>query len=601
MADTPNTLGRMLRYFTDAFAYARSAKATGARRYASNPLLSNILEDNSRQIGGGDPGKLDYYTQLGVTNPFFYYALKIISDRVADVGKFSVEQKKDDAWETVEGHEFLDVLASPNSVMTGGLMLGLVSEWLNTVGEAYLFLVTETPGVGPIQEIWPLPSRNMRPEPMSLRLSPYTNKPIIDYSYTLAHPVMLPGENIVHIRTPNLFDFWRGMAPLSALQSILTMDAAETSWLASYFGENNAVPTAIISLPPDIDEATFDVVRRDIVEQFGAQRRSAVTRGGDIKVETFQHTIQEMRVLEGMEFNGKAIWQVLRVPAGLADATSGQSRLAADMALMRDAIQPMLNNIASWLTLKAMPMYGDGLRVMAENVIPQDSAVETAEYAAYSPDRTLQENRERQKLKPLRLTGPLAPYQPLFDQVPQRWVEVFLPLVQQEVAPPQAAPALPGPVSQSGEISPQSEGEIGPRTSGLATQEQAIRDLLGESRKSWLDALPDGEAEAAQAWVDGQKARESAGVAAQEPAGRGKRRFAYKAAGDYRATLWGTGEVSAVYRTRGDGALQRWNGERRRWSSAEPPAGERLIVVDADVVRRFMAGVSSGTKDVQDD
>lgn len=627
MADTPNRLGRFLRYFTEAVRFASAGKSAGAgRRFASNPLLSNILADNSRQAGA-ESSNLDYFARLGVTNPFYFYALKVISDRVANVGQFAVEQKDDDAWKKMEGHEFLDRLAAPNSIMTGALLLGLIAEWMNTTGNAYLFLVTETPGVGPIQEIWPLPAWNVQPEPMTLRVSPFTGKPIIDYRYTLSSPVLLPGENIVHIRTPNLFDFWRGMAPLSALQAILSMDSAETAWLASYFGENNAVPTAIISVPPDLGEPEFDMVKRDILEQFGAQRRSAVTRAGDLKVETIQHTIQEMRVLEGMEFNQKAIYQVLRVPVGLADSSSGQSRLAADMALMRDAIQPMLNNIAAWLTLKAMPFYGDNLRCVAENVIPQDAAVETVEYAAYSPDRTLQENREKLKLPPLKLSGELAQYQPLFDEVPQRWFELFFSVVQAKNAP-QPAPGAAGLLGvsgengQSAEISPQKRGEdgaqgagnggpggveMGQRMSGQQTREGLLADLLGNAgAKALLAALPDREQEGAQAWLTAQALNgldeteqgPAFGVAEMReviPAAphRARKSFAYKTAGDYRAVLGSDRQtVEAVYRTRSDGATQRWHGERRKWLASDAPAG--CVVVDADVVRRFIANGAKG-------
>lgn len=71
---------------------------------------------------------------------------------MTDTGQFYVEEKKSSGkWEKVEGHEFLDVFERPNALMTGGLMLGLLAEWMNTAGNAYLFLVTETPGVGPIK------------------------------------------------------------------------------------------------------------------------------------------------------------------------------------------------------------------------------------------------------------------------------------------------------------------------------------------------------------------------------------------------------------------------------------------------------------------
>lgn len=429
-----NVFTRTLGAFTAAWrAATTNQRQSIAKGAGSHQVTAALLMQASRSGALGGNGDLNYFMRLAVTNPWWFSANRTIANRISDTAQFRVEQKQKGEWVDAQAHEFLTILERPNSMMTGGMLLGATAEWMNAAGNGYWFAVTDTPGVGPIRELWPLPADKVEPDPMRLRISPFTGRTVIDYRYTLGGITWLPGENVIHFRASNLFDYWRGAAPLSALQSILPTDLAQTNWLGSFFGENNAVPTAVISLPPETSDTDFDIIKRDIVEQFGAQRRAAITRAGDMSVEAIQQTIDEMQVIQGMEFNAKAIRAVLGVPK-MDELASGQSRLAAEMGLMRDAVQPMLNLFAQWMTLKLMPFYEERpgtLRVVAEDVVPQDSAIAVAEYGAYGLDRTLNENRKEQKLEPLKLKGPLAPMQPLFDQVPQRYVEMFAPILQQ--------------------------------------------------------------------------------------------------------------------------------------------------------------------------
>ncbi len=478
--------------------------------------VAQIVVNAGRTASFGMDANLDYFMRLAIANPWFFSALRIISDRLTNVAKLSMQEKRNGKWVTIEEHPFNSLLARPNALMPGGLMMGSTSEWLDAAGNGYWFLVTDRPGRGNIQEMWLLPADRIEPDPRTARISPFTGQVVIDYRYSMGTQIMLPGENIVHFRTPNLFDFWRGTSSLSALQHTLQTDANQASWLGSYFGEDNAVPTAVISLPPDIDDAEFDAVKRDITDQFGAQRRAAITRAGDMSVEVIQHTIDEMKVIDGMQFNAEAIRAVLHVPK-LGDFTSGASRLAADMALMRDAIQPKLDLIAAFVTLKICPFYErqpGTLRCIAENVVPQDDAVEATKYKTYAPDRTLNENREAQKLKPLHLPDELESYQVLFDSVPERYVDMFVQLLEanqtgqagqlgangveisaqlpnrKQLIAQMTGKQLPAHRGvnrnaimrqMAGHRPAQPQGEMGVRVSGQPTQRQLLRQLTGVS------------------------------------------------------------------------------------------------------------------------
>lgn len=478
-----NVLGKTLRYVTEAWAYA--LEPFKAKKPPQQ--LMDILHTTQYDTGGGSQANIDYYLRLAATNPIFYGNISTIADRVAGSEAFMVQVRKGDEWADEPNHELMELLAVPNAMFPGVLLLEDIAWWYHYFGSGYWYLATDTPGEGPIREIWPLPARSVQPEPTTFRISPITNSPVIDYSYTLADRIILPGENVLHVRGANLFSYWEGLSPLSALQTTLDTDQAEAAWLGSFFKDGNAIPTAVISLPSNVPEHLFDKIKQDIVEQFGARRRAAITRAGDLDVELMQHSIQEMRVVEGMDHNEKRINRVTHFPSGLMEANSGQSRLAADMALMRDAVQPFLNRMAAFLTLKAEIFYGPDVCVVARDIVPQDRIVKVAEFRAHSPYRSINETRGDMGEDPIKLKGDLAILQPLLDEVPER----LLPTATQILLRGQPATEAPEADSDGPEALEQPSTGIETRgqTPAALAGGKAIRRLSEEEMESMFHAL----------------------------------------------------------------------------------------------------------------
>jgi hypothetical protein len=222
--------------------------------------------------------------------------------------------------------------------------------------------------------------------------------------------------------------------------------------------------------------------------------------------------------VEHQKFNKQEVREVYRIPEGLTAATSGQSRLAAETALARDAIQPLLDYFAETFTLFAMRFYEEGkrntLRVKAKSVIPQDRALEISEYKSYGADRTINEGRQKQGLPPLKLTGKLAEFQQLLDEVPATLIQTLAPILTGGgktagglggALPPQLAGGQPLQVrgsqpnaqlpdlqqtGQNGE-----DSDPGYRVSGLPTAIDPIQEMLGTG-KSALAALSNPERDA---------------------------------------------------------------------------------------------------------
>lgn len=489
-----NALGRALRYVTDAWTYAATPlKAPGPPpRKTTNPILASILRSAARFGAGEGDADLEYYMRLAVNNPEVWADVSLIADRVGESDAFTVQKLNGDSeWEDIDNHPFVTLLHRPNSLMPGGLLLRELVWWLCFTGNAYWFLVTDEIGEGPITEIWPLPSRNVKPRPDQLRVSLLTGEPIIDYEYNYGNIILLPGENVVHVRTPNLFDFWRGMSPLTALQDSLEADHNQRNWVGSFFGEGNAIPTAVITVPRDIGDDELETIRQDFMQDFGAKRKAAIARAGDFEIETIQNTIEEMKVYDGLHYYGTQFRRVWKVPEGLSGASSGQARLAAEIALARDAIQPMLNFVAEWLTMNVLPFYENGgpedLRIIANNIIPQDRAMDVTEFQAYSDKRTLNENRQHLDLEPLKLKGELKAFQPFMDDVPERFVELFAQLMMANAQAGGMAPeqAMTGQAGQAG-----APGSV------VDPHQQIVAQLVGQNgngagmnRRSLVDQL----------------------------------------------------------------------------------------------------------------
>lgn len=423
----PNALGRTLKYFFDAVSYARGDAAKSAQ--ARNPLSNRILLNASYAANrSSSTAAIEAYAQMAATNTAYAAAAERIGNRIASSDNFKVQMRDGDEWEDDKDHQFLTVLRAPNSFVPGNLLMQEAALNMNMHGNAYWYLVTDYVGMGPVREIWPLMPSRAYPDPLTLRRSAITGRLTIDYRYNLGSPVLLPGENVVHFRTPNLFDYWQGMSKLTSIQGALKMDMGESQYLSSFFEEGNAIPNAIISVPSQLTDQELRMVQRDIQEQFGARRATAVARAGDMDVEILQHSIEEMQVLQGMSFNDKRIRDAMGVPEGLSNASSGTARLAAEIAFAKDVIQPMLNSMAAFLNTTVTPLYASPhqMQIVAENVIPQDSAVEIAEYSAYRDDDTINGNRKSRGLQPLKLSGALAKYQPFLDEVPVELVHDLL-------------------------------------------------------------------------------------------------------------------------------------------------------------------------------
>ena len=447
-----NIFGRSIRYIADGiFQGLAPFRSRSVEKKGRSTLYSRLLMDQARSgvLNGYGSDDITQIMRLSTVTSWVYSDISLISDRTSSPDLYSVHAiEEGKAGEKIENHEINQLLERPNALMTGSYLLRLTNWWIQLTGNGYVFLSTPRVAQGPIQELWPLPANQMTPKPETLRYSPLTGELVIDYEYINGGVIqLLPGENVAHFRLPNPYDYWQGLSPLTGLQLAVRTDFAQARWLDTFFGEDNAIPTSVISVSPDLDDDAFDEVKRDIQSQFGAGRRSAITRAGDMSIELVQHAIAELQVLEGRRFNRDEIDRVYRVPSGIfGNAMSGDSRLGAEIALAKNALQPMLDYVAETLSENMAPFWpSEQFKIVAKNIIPQERSLDLSEYGTYSPDRTIQENREVQELEPIVLPKELKDLQPLLDSVPVRLLDIAMSILNPETPPmPGGQPGQPG-------------------------------------------------------------------------------------------------------------------------------------------------------------
>lgn len=412
MAQT-NALGHLLTYVSTAYKQAFPPPAMPDRTNKPDRAVRIMLEQLGKQhkYQAYDAIDVEDAIKLATTSAWVYGAIKAISDRIASRrARFRVKRQVGEQLEDVYDHSFERLINHPNPLMPIEYILRYTTFWLLLHGNAYWFVSTNAPGRGEPEEIWPIPNFNIKPMPDTIRKSKVDGKLIVDYAYEVNGKKMrLPGENVVHFRLPNPFDYWFGLSPLSAAIHAVRTDFVQGKFMYHFFGPDNAIPTAVISLPPETSPEDFEMAKDAIRQQFGEGRRSAIVRAGDMSVQPIFQTLQQMEIMAAREFNQREINYIYGIPQGLIGGmVPGDSGTSAEIGFARTTVQPLIDLIAAWIHNKLAGYYKDDIVIAAADVVPPDKMMLLQEMTIHGQHLTINEIRQQYLNKPeLRLDNPM--------------------------------------------------------------------------------------------------------------------------------------------------------------------------------------------------
>jgi HK97 family phage portal protein len=170
----------------------------------------------------------------------------------------------------------------------------------------------------------------------------------INYQPSTINPVLLP-EELIHIRLPNPFNFWRGMSPLT-----VAWLAAQTDYAASQFMKGTMLNNADTGLIVTTDQQITAEQKEEVLAALRDRKRRAGTPDvplflfGGAKVDKPTISAVDLQFLQNRKFNRQEICAVFKVPQEVIGFTEDANRSVSESArlnFMENRIAPLCRRL----------------------------------------------------------------------------------------------------------------------------------------------------------------------------------------------------------------------------------------------------------------
>ena len=271
----------------------------------------------------------------------------------------------------VLSHPLLDLLEFPNPRQTKFEFFCETQTYLDTTGDT--FWLVQKDGLGVPFQLDILPTERVK-------IIVNDDGTISHYEYRIATklaPILVPVENMVHFRTPNVINQYTGMGCLEASVKAATLMESMAD-LEIALNKNLAIPSMVVTYTQgSLKEA--DRVRLE--EQWNAGLRG-IQKAGRIKVADNQFEVKilglsprEMQFLSGRKWSREEICAAYRVPISLVTSES-VNRANAEAGQLQFAvygIQPRLQLLEETINRFLIPMYQEPrIFLEFESPVPED-------------------------------------------------------------------------------------------------------------------------------------------------------------------------------------------------------------------------------------
>jgi HK97 family phage portal protein len=334
--------------------------------------------------------------KLALTSSWVYSDIREITSLAtsSDLGVYEVDGE---GLTAVDNHEFEQIMVQPNERMDGEWMQQYTLMWWLLRGEAYWWKILDKSGQ--LSQLWPVPSTRMEPIPdKKAYISGFWYKPKHGQP-----PIRLDVSQVVYFRFPNLFDYHRGMSPISAYRLAMETDHAAQTWNRETF-TNEVTLRTLLSIPAELSRPLQEQAKEQIREQLLDQRkRFMIAAAGDIKAEQLSMSPKDLEFLAGRDFSRKEIDRVYGFPEGYWSEKANRANAeAAKASLIEGSVWPLLKLMHGAITAQIIiPHYGENFRAQFDDIRPRNRELELQERGTYWNVKTVNEAREELDLEPI--------------------------------------------------------------------------------------------------------------------------------------------------------------------------------------------------------
>lgn len=333
---------------------------------AAPALTSSVFIDG---LIGNLPQNIRAYAIEGYSqNPIVFACASMIASAAASV-KLELHSWDKDGMKTVATkHPVLDLLEKPNKMQTWEEFAIEMVSWHRIAGEVFILRL---PANGQAKELYVLD-----PSKMEVKGSGNGNIPE-KFIYTVdsdkrEYPVnRFSGESqILHIKTNNPNDPWRGLSPLSPAARAVDIHNAGARWNSSLLN-NSARPSGVLEIAGAVDASTAERLRKwfkDAWQGAGNAGGLPLLTGG-AKFTALSHNPKDMDFQNSMSAAAKDTGLVYGVPLPLLtmEASTFSNMDAAQERLWTETVLPLLDLLIKKLSAFVVPLFGDTKMRLAYN------------------------------------------------------------------------------------------------------------------------------------------------------------------------------------------------------------------------------------------
>lgn len=350
-----NPIPSITSWFSRSYASTRSFISSIGNRHAEMETFKRNYASAWLRGRGENGGGLAMLSSAYLQSTWVYSCISTLAETVSAV-PFRIVQSPSSASSVRASSSTVDQVASlfdaPHPEIDKFQFWELVVSWLMLRGEVFILPLLDSATVassrGPINHLLVLNPDCFEQVIVAHQLAGWRyNAPGSDTS-PLASRVLLP-EEVVRIKLPHPFHFWRGMSPIS-----VAWLAAQTDYAASQFMKgvmlNNADTGLIVSTPDQLSAEQIEEVSAALRERkrsAGAADRPLFLWGG-ARVEKPTISTADLQFLENRKFNRQEICAIFKVPQELLGYTEDANRSVSDamrLNFMENRIAPLCKRL----------------------------------------------------------------------------------------------------------------------------------------------------------------------------------------------------------------------------------------------------------------
>lgn len=330
----------------------------------------------------------------------------------------------------VETHPVLELLDQFNSSTTKSDALYITQSHKKLTGDCFWLLIKNK---GIVTSIYPLP-----PDKVEIILGNPTDASddiIEGYKYT----DVIDGkkidqtytkDQIIHFKTPNPDNPFRGLGVVEALAETIDLDNLTTNTTKKFY-QNGAITNFVLSSEAKLNDDQLKRLRGELKSTYGGSRNAFKTMilGGGLKPVDISYSNRDMQFLDQLAWYRDKIMAGFGnnlAVLGVLDDVNRATHESSTVEWKRNTVKPEMDAIVDTLNEFFVPMFGDKLLLGYEDPVPEDRGAKIDEAVRLKSANiiTVNEAREILDLDPIQggeeLTQPQDNSRPNDDKKPSK-------------------------------------------------------------------------------------------------------------------------------------------------------------------------------------